>query len=85
MALHATRIISVDASSKKGGGGSYASIAYDGKQMAFYSQTSTLVSNDKNWLWDIFLWEQYNQQLKKISLTANEKNATREKKVLTAL
>lgn len=73
MGLHATRMISVDASSKKGGGGSNASIAYDGKQMAFYSQTSRLVSNDKNGLWDIFLWEQYNQQLKRISLTADGK------------
>ena len=73
MALHATRMISVDRSSKKGGGGSNASIAYDGKQMAFYSQTSTSVSNDKNGLWDIFLWEQYNQQLKRISLTADGK------------
>ena len=73
MALHATRMISVDRSSKKDGGGSNASIAYDGKQMAFYSQISTSVSNDKNGLWDIFLWEQYNQQLKRISLTADGK------------
>ena len=73
LALNTTLMISVDPSSKKGGGGSNASIAYDGKRMAFYSQTSTLVSNDKNGLWDIFLWEQNNKQLKRISLTADGK------------
>ena len=73
MALHTTIMISVDPSSKKGGGGSNASIAYDGKRMAFYSQTSTLVSNDKNGLWDIFLWQEKNSQLKRISLTADGK------------
>ena len=73
MALQTTLMISVDPTSKKGGGGSNASLAYDGKRMAFYSQTSTLVSNDKNGLWDIFLWEHNNQQLKRISLTADGK------------
>ena len=73
MALNTTIMISVDPSSKKGGGGSNASIAYDGKRMAFYSQTSTLVSDDKNGLWDIFLWEQNNPKLKRISLTADGK------------
>ncbi len=73
MALNTTIMISVDPSSKKGGGGSNASIAYDGKRMAFYSQTSTLVSDDKNGLWDIFLWEEKNPQLKRISLTADGK------------
>ena len=71
MQLNTTIMISIDPSSKKGGGGSNASIAYDGKRMAFYSQTSTLVSDDKNGLWDIFLWEQNNPQLKRISLTAD--------------
>ena len=71
--LNTTIMISVDPTSKKGGGGSNPSIDYDGKRMAFYSQTSTLVSNDKNGLWDIFLWEQNNQQLKRISLTADGK------------
>lgn len=73
MALNSTIMISIDPSSKKGGGGSNASIAYDGKRMAFYSQTSTLVSDDKNGLWDIFLWEEKNPQLKRISLTADGK------------
>jgi hypothetical protein len=73
MELNTTIMISVDPSSKKGGGGSNPSIAYDGKRIAFYSQASTLVSNDNNGLWDIFLWEQNNPQLKRISLTADGK------------
>ncbi|MFI5128506.1 MAG: hypothetical protein ACHQFX_00885 [Chitinophagales bacterium] len=73
MQLNTTIMISIDPSSKKGGGGSNASIAYDGKRIAFYSHTSTLVSNDKNGLWDIFLWEQNNPQLKRLSLTADGK------------
>ena len=73
MALNTTIMISIDPSSKKGGSGSNASIACDGKRIAFYSQTSTLVSDDKNGLWDIFLWEQNNPQLKRISLTADGK------------
>lgn len=73
MALNTTIMISIDPSSKKGGGGSNASIAYDGKRIAFYSHTSTLVSDDKNGFWDIFLWEQNNPLLKRISLTANGK------------
>ncbi len=73
MQLNTTIMISVDPKSKKGGGGSNASIAYDGKRIAFYSHTSTLVSDDKNGFWDIFLWEQNIPQLKRISLTADGK------------
>ena len=73
MALNTTIMISVDPSSKKGGGGSNASIAYNGKRIAFYSHTSTLVSDDKNGFWDIFLWEENIPQLKRISLTADGK------------
>jgi hypothetical protein len=73
MALNTTIMISVDPLSKKGGGGSNASVAYDGKRIAFYSHSSTLVSNDKNGLWDIFLWEQNTPQLKRVSLTADGK------------
>lgn len=73
MQLGTTVMISIDPTTKKGGGGSNASIAYDGKRIAFYSHTSSLVSNDKNGLWDIFLWDQNNPQLKRISLTADGK------------
>ena len=73
MALNTTIMISIDPSSKKGGGGSNASIAYNGKRIAFYSHTSTLVSNDKNGFWDIFLWDENTSLLKRISLTADGK------------
>ena len=73
MASKTTIMISVDPSSKKGGGGSRASISSDGKRIAFYSHTSTLVSDDKNNLWDIFLWEENNPKLKRVSLTADGK------------
>ncbi len=73
MNLNSSIMISIDPTSKKGGGGSNASIAYDGKRIAFYSHTSTLVSNDKNGFWDIFLWEQNIPQLKRISVTADGK------------
>lgn len=73
MVLNTSIMISVDPKSKKGGGGSKASIAYDGKRIAFYSHTSTLVSNDKNGFWDIFLWEKNTPQLRRISLTADGK------------
>jgi len=71
MKLGTTVMISIDPATKKGGGGSNASIAYDGKRIAFYSHTSSLVLDDKNGLWDIFLWDQTNPQLKRISLTAD--------------
>ena len=68
-----TILISVDPNAKKGGGGSNPSISYDGNRIAFYSHTATLVSNDDNGLWDIFLWEKNNATLKRISLTADGK------------
>jgi hypothetical protein len=73
MQLGTTVMISIDPSTKKGGGGSNASIACDGKRIAFYSHSATLVNDDKNGLWDIFLWEQDNPKLKRISLTADGK------------
>ena len=73
MTSNTTIMISVHPTSKKAGGGSNASIAFDGKRIAFYSHTSTLVSNDKNGLWDIFLWEDNVSQLKRISMTADGK------------
>jgi hypothetical protein len=68
-----TILISVDPKAKKGGGGSNPSISYDGNRIAFYSHTATLVSNDNNGLWDIFLWEKNNAALKRISLTSDGK------------
>jgi Tol biopolymer transport system component len=66
-------MISIDPKTKKGGGGSKPSISYDGKRVAFYSHTETLVPNDNNGLWDIFLWEKNNPVLKRISLTSDHK------------
>jgi Tol biopolymer transport system component len=68
-----TMMISVDPASKKGGGGSKPSVSYDGARIAFYSHTGTLVPDDKNGIWDIFLWEQGNASLKRISLAADGK------------
>lgn len=68
-----TIMISVDPTTKIGGGGSNPSISFDGNRIAFYSHTSTLVANDNNGLWDIFLWEKNKAPLKRISLTADGK------------
>jgi hypothetical protein len=68
-----TIMISIDPLSRKGGGGSKASISYDGNRIAFYSHTATLVANDNNGIWDIFLWEKNTPLLKRVSLTADGK------------
>lgn len=68
-----TTMISVDPKAKKGGNGSNASVSYDGSRIAFYSHTGTLVANDNNGFWDIFLWEKDNPKLKRVSLTADHK------------
>lgn len=68
-----TTMISIDPIAKKGGGGSNASISYDGSRIAFYSHTPTLVAADNNGFWDIFLWEKDAKKLKRISLTADGK------------
>jgi hypothetical protein len=73
MLLDTTIMISIDPKTKKGGGGSKSSISYDGSRVAFYSHTGTLVSNDNNGLWDIFLWEKGIKALKRISLTSDHK------------
>jgi len=68
-----TTMISVDPEARKGGGGSNASISYDGSRIAFYSNTGTLVANDNNGFWDIFLWEKNSARLRRVSLTADHK------------
>jgi len=73
MSLNNTTMISIDPKAKKGGGGSKPSISYDGSRIAFYSHSETLVQNDNNGLWDIFLWEKDNPKLKRISLTNDHK------------
>ena len=71
--LDTTIMISIDPIAQKGGGGSKPSISYDGSRVAFYSHTSTLVPNDNNGIWDIFLWEKNIKTLKRISLTSDHK------------
>jgi hypothetical protein len=73
MQTNKTIMISIDPFARKGGGGSNPSISYDGNRIAFYSHTSTLVANDNNGLWDIFLWEKNILNLKRISLTTDGK------------
>jgi Tol biopolymer transport system component len=63
-------LISVDPKTKKGVGGSNPSISDDGIRIAFYSYASTLVENDKNGMWDIFLYDSGKPKLKRLSLTA---------------
>ena len=64
-------LISADSKTKKGIGGSNPSISDDGSKVAFYSFASTLVADDKNNLWDIFLFNSGNPKLKRLSLTAS--------------
>ena len=64
-------LITVDPKTKKGVGGSNPSISNDGSKVAFYSFASTLVPNDKNNLWDIFLYDSGNPRLKRLSLTSS--------------
>lgn len=64
-------LISADPKTKKGVGGSNPSISADGSRVAFYSFASSLVENDKNNLWDIFLYDSGNSKLKRLSLTSS--------------
>ncbi len=73
MQNNTTIMISIDPIAQKGGGGSNPSISYYGNRIAFYSNAATLVANDNNGIWDIFLWEKNNAILKRISLTADGK------------
>ncbi|MGH9946579.1 MAG: TolB family protein [Pyrinomonadaceae bacterium] len=65
----ALQIISIDEKTKKGGGGSNPSISEDGRRIAFYNY-APLVPDDKNNLWDIYVWESGNPKLKRISKTS---------------
>jgi hypothetical protein len=72
-----TEMISVDPSLKTGGNGFKGSISFDGSRVSFCSASNTLVPNDNNNLWDIFLWQRGKAGLKRISLThdGKERNA----------
>lgn len=72
-----TEMISVDPLKKEGGNGYKASISFDGSRISFCSASPTLVANDNNGLWDIFLWQKGQSGLKRISMThdGKERNA----------
>jgi hypothetical protein len=65
----AVQIISLDEKTKKGGGGSNASISEDGSRIVFYNW-SPLTKEDTDTLWDLYLWERGNPKLKRVSKTA---------------
>lgn len=71
-----TEMISVDPVAKTGGNGYKGSISFDGSRISFCSPSGTLVANDNNNLWDIFLWQRGQTGLKRISMThdGKEKN-----------
>ncbi|MCU0384492.1 MAG: hypothetical protein MUE38_00575 [Flavihumibacter sp.] len=64
-----TEILSVEPATKTGGNAHKGSISFDGRRVVFCSPTPTLVTNDTNNLWDIFLWERGKQGLRRISMT----------------
>jgi hypothetical protein len=68
-----TEMISVDPVAKTGGNGYKASISFDGSRISFCSPSGTLVANDNNNLWDIFLWQRGQSGLKRISMTHDGK------------
>ena len=65
----ATEVLSVEPATKTGGNAHKGSISFDGSRVVFCSPTPTLVTNDTNNLWDIFLWEHGKQGLRRISMT----------------
>ncbi len=71
MNSHTTKLLSMDPKTKKGAGGSNPSISDDGSKVAFYSVSAKLAAGDNNELWDIFLYDQGNPKLKRISMTQN--------------
>ena len=64
-------LISMDPVTQKGVGGSKPSIDMDGYKLAFYSFSDKLVADDKNNLWDIFLYRKGYPALKRITLTSS--------------
>lgn len=66
-------MISVDPVQKAGGNGYKASISFNGSRISFCSPSNTLVANDNNGLWDIFLWQRGQSLLKRISMTHDGK------------
>lgn len=68
-----TDMLSVDPTTKTGGNGVKGSISFDGNRVTFCSPSNTLVANDNNNIWDIFLWERGKAVLRRVSLTHDGK------------
>ena len=66
-------LISLDPATKTGGNGGKGSISFDGSRVSFSSATPTLAKNDNNGLWDIFLWQRGQKELKRVSMTYDGK------------
>ena len=63
--------ITKDFETGRAAGGYSPSISADGNKVAFCAYTGHLVRGDNNNLWDIFLWENGNPVLKRISRTSS--------------
>jgi len=61
------KLLSIDRAGKAVGGSS-PSISADGSKVAFCSSASTLVADDKNGLWDIFVYDNSSPNLKRVSM-----------------
>lgn len=66
----AVTLISKKEKDGKGGGGSRPSISEDGSRIAFYNYFP-LTEEDKNNLWDIYVWQSGMSKLKRVSKTAS--------------
>ncbi|MBP6004053.1 MAG: PD40 domain-containing protein [Pyrinomonadaceae bacterium] len=66
----AVTLISKNEKDGKGGGGSRPSISEDGSRIAFYNYFP-LTKEDKNDLWDIYVWQSGMPKLKRISKTSS--------------
>jgi hypothetical protein len=67
-----TKLVSASASGQEGDGDSYyPAISGDGKTVAFESNSSNLVENDKNGLKDVFVWHAATGKIETISVGKN--------------
>ncbi len=66
----AVTLISKKEKDGKGGGGSRPSISEDGSRIAFYNYFP-LTEEDKNDLWDIYVWQSGMPKLRRVSKTAS--------------
>jgi hypothetical protein len=69
MRTGAVTLISKQEKTGKGGGGSRPSISEDGSRIAFYNYFP-LTEEDKNNLWDIYVWQSGAPKLRRITKTA---------------